>query len=81
VSLTIGIAGLPNVGKSTLFNALTRATVGGVLIAPVRDFFSMVAPNGYEWLVILCVGACSAALIEIAQRIFYAHQFARSLQE
>ena len=67
--------------KWVLLASVISATVGGVLIAPVRDFSSMVAPNGYEWLVILCVGACSAALIEIAQRIFYAHQFARSLQE
>ena len=67
--------------KWVLLASVISATVGGVLIAPVRDFFSMVAPNGYEWLVILCVGACSAALIEITQRIFYAHQFARSLQE
>jgi len=67
--------------KWVLLASVISATVGGVLLPPVRGFFSMVAPNGYEWLVILCVGACSAALIEIAQRIFYAHQFARSLQE
>ena len=67
--------------KWVLLASVISATVGGVLLPPVRDFFSMVAPTGYEWLVIACVGACAAVLIEIAQRIFYARQFARSLQE
>ena len=67
--------------KWVLLVSVISATVGGVLLPPVRGFFSMVAPTGYEWLVIACVGACAAALIEIAQRIFYARQFARSIQE
>lgn len=67
--------------KWVLLASVISATVGGVLLPPVRGFFSMVAPTGYEWLVIACVGACAAALIEIAQRIFYARQFARSIQE
>ena len=67
--------------KWMLLASVISATVGGVLLPPVRGFFSMVAPTGYEWLVIACVGACAAVLIEIAQRIFYARQFARSLQE
>jgi len=66
--------------KWVLLVSVISATVGGVLIPPVRHFFSMVAPTGYEWLVILCVGACAALLIEVAQRIFYARQFARSLE-
>ena len=67
--------------KWVLLASVISATVGGVLLPPVRGFFSMVAPTGYEWLVIACVGACAAVLIEIAQRIFYARQFTRSLQE
>ena len=66
--------------KWVLLVSVISATVGGVLIPPVRHFFSMVAPSGYEWLVIACVGACAALLIEVAQRIFYARQFARSLE-
>ena len=66
--------------KWVLLVSVISATVGGVLLPPVRHFFSMVAPSGYEWLVILSVGACAAVLIEVAQRIFYARQFARSLE-
>ena len=67
--------------KWVLLVAVTSATVGGVLIPPVRHFFSTVAPTTHEWLLILCVGAGAALLIEVAQRIFYARQFARSLEQ
>ena len=67
--------------KWVLLICVTSAMIGGVFIPPVFHFFSMVPPTGYEWLVIGCVGASAAVLIEVAQRIFYARQFARSLQE
>ena len=66
--------------KWVLLVSVISATVGGVFIPQVRGFFSMVAPTGDEWLVIVCVGTCAALLIEVAQRIFYARQFARSLE-
>lgn len=41
MSLTIGIVGLPNVGKSTLFNALTRSKLANVANYP----FCTIEPN------------------------------------
>jgi hypothetical protein len=41
MALSIGIVGLPNVGKSTLFNALTKAQNAGAANYP----FSTIAPN------------------------------------
>ena len=67
--------------KCALLTAVAVATVGGVALAPVRDFFQMVWPAPWEWAVIVGVGLCAGALIEAGQRIFYRTAYRRSLEE
>lgn len=67
--------------KCALLTAVAVATVGGVALAPVRDFFQMVWPTPWEWAVIVGVGMCAGALIEAGQRIFYRTAYRRSLEE
>ena len=67
--------------KCALLTAVAVATVGGVALAPVRDFFQMVWPTPWEWAVIVGVGLCAGALIEAGQRIFYRTAYRRSLEE
>ena len=67
--------------KCALLTAVAVATVGGVALAPVRDFFQMVWPAPQEWAVIVGVGLCAGALIEAGQRIFYRTAYRRSLEE
>lgn len=67
--------------KCALLTAVAVATVGGVALGPVRDFFQMVWPTPWEWAVIVGVGLCAGALIEAGQRIFYRTAYRRSLEE
>ena len=67
--------------KCALLTAVAVATVGGVALAPVRNFFQMVWPTPWEWAVIVGVGLCAGALIEAGQRIFYRTAYRRSLEE
>ena len=67
--------------KCALLTAVAVATVGGVALAPVRDFFQMVWPTPWEWAVIVGVGLCAGALIEAGQRVFYRTAYRRSLEE
>ena len=67
--------------KCALLTAVAVATVGGVALAPVRDFFQMVWPTPWEWAVIVGLGLCAGALIEAGQRIFYRTAYRRSLEE
>lgn len=67
--------------KCALLTAVAVATVGGVALGPVRDFFQMVWPTPQEWAVIVGVGLCAGALIEAGQWIFYRTAYRRSLKE
>ena len=67
--------------KCALLTAVAVATIGGVALGPVRDFFQMVWPAPWEWAVIVGVGLCAGALIEAGQRIFYRTAYRRSLEE